>query len=410
MIALPDAMELEAFERIFSSRSAIWKHVTRWPRAMSSRPSAANGWMWPGTGGVMIPKWVMPARELERDLRTVTLPADDAAAGGLGLVIQRSQRTSAEARAGRLEYDRIRGHAPRRCAGRRCRDCGTGCPGRSDAARDSGVRPAPRAPSRCPPGVSIESSSCSCRSRGEPSLSYSCAPSTRSVLKKLTNVRTPSQTYSVRPGNAPTVHQREHAGQERQHRDLPSPHAPRHRRLHHAAVVGIHRERGGVHLEPAMKSRPDQADRRQNQKAQEQQDRDQHRRLQREDDNQPPRAGKRQILRILLCPVGRQAVMALVHADVGERRQQQRDAEQQFHAVSKPGTDRLRRCVSSCVKQRPRYSANPETRRRGQHQRRPRRREQRHRERCPADRGAGQQIGPEHRAVSARGDRSPDGG
>ena len=176
-----------------------------------------------------------------------------------------------EAGAGRLQEQTNPAAAPRRFAGRRCRDCGTGCPGKSDAARDSAVLPEPRARSRTPPGVSIESSSCSCRSRGEPSLSYSCAPSTRSVLKKLTNVSTPNQTIERAAWQRARRHQREHAREGRQHRELPSPHAPHHRGLHHAAVVGIHRERRRVDLEPAMESRPEQADRRDDHEPEEQQ-------------------------------------------------------------------------------------------------------------------------------------------
>ena len=262
-------------------------------------------------------------------MRSLTLPADDPPAGGLAL-----SDTAPSGNAAGWGWS-TGGTAsqpapPRRCADRRCRDCGTGCPGRSDGARDSAVLPAPRARSRTPPGVSIESSSCSCRSRGEPSLSYSCAPSTRSVLKKLTNVRTPYQTKSVRPGNAPAVHQREHAREARQHRELPSPHAPHHGGLHHAPVVGVHRERGRMDLEPAMESRPEQTERRHDHEAKEQQEREEQRRLQREDDDQFSRACKRQVLRIRLRAVGRQAVVHLVHAHVGEGRQQQRDAEHQI--------------------------------------------------------------------------------
>ena len=84
--------------------------------------------------------------------------------------------------------------APRRFAGRQCPDCGTGCPGRSDAARDSAVLPEPRARSRTPRACRSNPRAARDGRVASHRLSYSWAPSTRSVLKKLTNVSTPNHT------------------------------------------------------------------------------------------------------------------------------------------------------------------------------------------------------------------------
>ena len=72
----------------------------------------------------------------------------------------------------------------------------------------------------------------------------------------------------------------------------------------------------------------DEPDRREQQKPDDERDRHEQRRLNRENHHQPARAGEGQILRVVLRPIARQTVMALVHAEVGERRQQEGHAEE----------------------------------------------------------------------------------
>ena len=78
-----------------------------------------------------------------------------------------------------------------------------------------------------------------------------------------------------------------------------------------------------------MQRGPYETDRREQHKADEDGNRHQQGRLNGEDHHQAARAGKRQVFGILLRSIARQTVMALMHAEVGERRQQKRNAEQE---------------------------------------------------------------------------------
>ena len=76
---------------------------------------------------------------------------------------------------------------------------------------------------------------------------------------------------------------------------------------------------------------------REQEKPDDERDRHEQCRLNRENHHQPSRAGEGQILRVVLRPIARKAVMALVHAEIGERRQQEGHAEEHVPGGLEPG-------------------------------------------------------------------------